>query len=55
MLETVIVALEKLHMDKLTVGVISHVPELRARLPRRLVVLPAEPGGKGSRVFLETL
>ncbi|MFE5319937.1 AAA family ATPase [Paenibacillus sp. NPDC056579] len=55
LLETVIVALEKLHMDKLTVGVISHVPELRARLPRRLVVLPAEPGGKGSRVFLETL
>ncbi|MCS7463479.1 SMC family ATPase, partial [Paenibacillus doosanensis] len=55
LLETVIVALEKLHMDKLTVGVISHVPELRARLPRRLVVQPAEPGGKGSSVFLETL
>jgi len=55
LLETVIVALEKLHYDKLTVGVISHVPELRARLPRRLVVQPAEPGGKGSSVYLETL
>lgn len=55
LLETVIVALEKLHMDKLTVGVISHVPELRARLPRRLVVEPAEPGGRGSRIVLETL
>ncbi|WP_282941461.1 SMC family ATPase [Paenibacillus sp. RC67] len=55
LLETVIVALEKLHFDKLTVGVISHVPELRARLPRRLVVQPAEAGGKGSSVYLETL
>ncbi|KIL41700.1 hypothetical protein SD70_04785, partial [Gordoniibacillus kamchatkensis] len=42
LLETVIHALEKLHTDKLAVGVISHVPELRARLPRRLVVEPAE-------------
>ncbi|WP_165842177.1 AAA family ATPase [Paenibacillus xerothermodurans] len=55
LLETVIVALEKLHLDKLTVGVISHVPELRARLPRRLVVQPPEPGGRGSTLSLETL
>ncbi|MEK8129654.1 SbcC/MukB-like Walker B domain-containing protein, partial [Paenibacillus filicis] len=55
LLDAVVTALEKLHMDKLTVGVISHVPELRARLPRRLVVHPAEPGGRGSRVELETM
>jgi len=55
LLETVVTALEKLHMDKLTVGVISHVPELRARLPRRLIVHPAEPTGRGSRVDIETL
>jgi exonuclease SbcC len=55
LLETVIIALEKLHFDRLTVGVISHVPELRARLPRRLVVQPPEPGGRGSTVFIETL
>ncbi|TVX97433.1 SbcC/MukB-like Walker B domain-containing protein [Paenibacillus cremeus] len=55
LLEAVITALEKLHLDKLTVGVISHVPELRARLPRRLVVHPAEPGGRGSRIALETM
>ncbi|SDC71997.1 exonuclease SbcC [Paenibacillus sp. UNCCL117] len=55
LLDAVVTALEKLHMDKLSVGVISHVPELRARLPRRLVVLPAEPGGRGSRVVLETM
>ncbi len=55
LLETVIHALEKLHMDRLTVGVISHVPELRARLPRRLIVQPAEPLGRGSRVFIESM
>ncbi|WP_036666975.1 SbcC/MukB-like Walker B domain-containing protein, partial [Paenibacillus darwinianus] len=55
LLETVITALEKLHTDKLSVGVISHVPELRARLPRRLIVAPAEPSGAGSRIRLETM
>lgn len=55
LLETVIIALEKLHFDRLTVGVISHVPELRARLPRRLVVQSPEAGGSGSVVHLETL
>ncbi|MFC0212069.1 AAA family ATPase [Paenibacillus chartarius] len=55
LLETVIHALEKLHTDRLAVGVISHVAELRARLHRRLVVEPAEPSGRGSRVRLERL
>ncbi|WP_010270376.1 AAA family ATPase [Paenibacillus senegalensis] len=55
LLDTVIGALEKLHIDKLTVGIISHVPELRARLPRRLIVSQAEPAGQGSRIHLEAL
>ncbi|MCR8845804.1 SMC family ATPase [Paenibacillus sp. SC116] len=55
LLDTVITALEKLHHDKLAVGVISHVPELRARLPRKLVVTPAEQAGRGSRIGLESL
>mgnify|MGYP001160568693 CR=1 FL=1 len=55
LLETVVTALERLHLDRLTVGVISHVAELRARLPRRLVVTPAEPAGRGSRISLESL
>jgi exonuclease SbcC len=55
LLETVITALEKLHNDTLAVGVISHVPELRARLPRRLIVTASEPSGRGSRVELETM
>ncbi|WP_339306703.1 SMC family ATPase [Paenibacillus sp. FSL R5-0519] len=55
LLDTVITSLEKLHDDRLAVGVISHVPELRARLPRKLVVIPAGEAGNGSRVVLETL
>lgn len=50
LLDTVITSLEKLHNDQLSVGIISHVPELRARLPRKLIVVPAEQGG-GDRTF----
>lgn len=46
-------ALERLQAEDLTVGVITHVDEVRARMPRRLVVTPAVPGGPGSRVSIE--
>ncbi|AZN40458.1 AAA family ATPase [Paenibacillus albus] len=55
LLDTVITALERLHNETLAVGVISHVPELRARLPRRLIVTASEPAGRGSTVALETM
>lgn len=55
LLDTVITSLEKLHNDQLAVGVISHVPELRARLARKLVVVPAEDAGGGSKVMMEQL
>ncbi|MBM7643942.1 exonuclease SbcC [Scopulibacillus daqui] len=55
LLETVVTSLEKLHMNQLSIGIISHVPDLRERMPRKLYVEPAEPSGKGSRVRLETL
>jgi exonuclease SbcC len=55
LLDMVIGALEKLHTDRLAVGVISHVPELRARLVRKLIVHPAEPSGRGSRITIEEL
>lgn len=55
LLDTVITSLEHLHHDHLSVGIISHVAELRSRLPRKLVVIPAESGGEGSRVILENL
>ncbi|AET65904.1 ATPase involved in DNA repair [Desulfosporosinus orientis DSM 765] len=53
LLETVMNTLEKLHLQNLTIGIISHVPELKNRLSRRLVLTPAEAGGAGSRVKLE--
>ncbi|MGG0811382.1 AAA family ATPase [Paenibacillus alvei] len=53
LLDTVVTALEKLHSDRLSVGVISHVPELRARLARKLAVIPAEQAGQGSRIVME--
>ncbi|MFC6387625.1 SbcC/MukB-like Walker B domain-containing protein [Sporolactobacillus kofuensis] len=55
LLDTVVTALEKLHMRRLAIGVISHVPEMRERLPRRLIVTPALPSGHGSRVQMEML
>jgi exonuclease SbcC len=53
LLEVVLDALERLRMSDFTIGVISHVPEMRVRMPRRLVVTPAEPLGAGSRIQLE--
>ena len=53
LLETVMNTLEKLHLQNLTIGIISHVPELKNRLARRLIVTPAEAGGTGSKVQLE--
>lgn len=55
LLDTVITSLERLHNDQLSVGIISHVPELRARLPRKLIVVPALPGGGGSTIRLEKM
>lgn len=55
LLDTVVTSLEKLQHSSLAVGVISHVPELQSRLPRRLHVVPAEPGGRGSRITYETM
>ncbi|TGE31518.1 AAA family ATPase [Desulfosporosinus sp. Sb-LF] len=53
LLETVMNTLEVLHLQNLSIGIISHVPELKNRLARRLVVTPAEAGGAGSKVQLE--
>ncbi|MFB5661768.1 AAA family ATPase [Alteribacillus sp. HJP-4] len=55
LLETVMTSLEKLQTDKLAVGIISHVPELQDRLPKKLHVYPAEPGGAGTTLEMSTL
>ncbi|MGO0063225.1 AAA family ATPase [Brevibacillus fluminis] len=53
LLEVVLHALERLRMNDLTIGIISHVPELRVRMPRRLIVTPPEPLGAGSQIHVE--
>ncbi|MCM3718664.1 SbcC/MukB-like Walker B domain-containing protein [Fictibacillus phosphorivorans] len=53
LLDTVVTALEKVQMENFAIGVISHVPELKARLTKRLIVEPAEHAGKGTRVKLD--
>lgn len=53
LLDVVINSLERLHSERLKVGIISHVEELRQRIPRKLIVDPAIPGIRGSRVTLE--
>ncbi len=54
LLDVVMSSLERLHHDRLTIGVISHVPELRARMLRRLIVSSAEPSSlQGTTVRIE--
>lgn len=52
LLEIVMQSLERLHNDKLSVGIISHVEELKNRVPVKLVVMPSE-AGSGSKVKIE--
>lgn len=53
LLEIVMNSLEKLHNSRLSVGIISHVEELKNRVPVKLVVTPAKQGEGGSKVKLE--
>lgn len=55
LLDTVMSALENLQTKNISVGIISHVPELKERLSRKLFVRPAEPGGKGSSVHFSPM
>lgn len=52
LLEVVMQSLERLHSDKLSVGIISHVEELKNRVPIKLVVKSSEVG-EGSKVKIE--
>lgn len=53
LLDIVMTSLEKLHSDKLCVGIISHVEELKSRVPVKIVLSPAKQGQGGSKVKLE--
>lgn len=53
LLDTVMTSIERLHSSRLSVGIISHVEELKNRVPVKLIVTPAKPGEGGSKVALE--
>ena len=52
-LEIVMEALEKIRDRKRSVGVISHVEEIKARIPVRLIVEPSRAGEAGSKIHIE--
>lgn len=53
LLDRVIEVLEEIRWkDKMKIGIISHVEDLKIRIPRRLEVSPAIPGERGSLVKL---
>lgn len=53
LLDTVIDSLEKLSSKDRVIGLISHVPELRNRISRRLVINPPTADGAGSSICIE--
>ncbi|MGN9163334.1 SbcC/MukB-like Walker B domain-containing protein [Clostridium sulfidigenes] len=53
LLEVVMSSLERIHNDKLKVGIISHVESIKNRVPVKLVITPAESGRGGSKVKIE--
>lgn len=53
LLEIVMGSLERIHNDKLKVGIISHVEAIKNRVPVKLLLTPAESGRGGTKVRLE--
>lgn len=53
LLEVVMSSLEKIHNDKLKIGLISHVESIKNRVPVKLILQPAEAGRGGSKVRIE--
>ncbi len=53
LLDTVIDSLERLSNKDRVIGLISHVPELKSRITRRLIIDPPNMEGSGSRVRIE--
>lgn len=53
LLEVVMDSIEKIHNDKLKVGIISHVESIKNRVPIKLILSPSKAGEGGSKVKLE--
>lgn len=52
-LDTAMTALEKLYTENLSVGIISHVEEIKNRVPIKLMVSSPIPGIRGSEVHIQ--
>lgn len=53
LLDVVMSSLERIHHDKLKIGIISHVEAIKNRVPIKLILTPAESGKGGTKVKLE--
>ncbi|SHH71055.1 exonuclease SbcC [Clostridium collagenovorans DSM 3089] len=53
LLEVVMGSLERIHNDKLKIGIISHVESIKNRVPVKLMITPAESGKGGSKAKIE--
>lgn len=53
LLETVMDSLEKVHHERLSIGIISHLDTIKNRIPIKLIVSPAVAGMGGSKVRIE--
>ncbi len=53
LLDTVVDSLERLSSNNRIIGLISHVPELKSRIARRLLVEAPDRLGNGSRISIE--
>ncbi|SHJ27074.1 AAA family ATPase [Parasporobacterium paucivorans] len=53
LLETVMDSLEKVHHERLSIGIISHLEAIKNRMPVKLNITPAEAGMGGSKVKIE--
>ena len=53
LLEVLMSSLEKIHNDKLKIGLISHVESVKQRVPVKLIVTPAKSGICGSTIKIE--
>jgi exonuclease SbcC len=53
LLEIVMDSLEKIHNEKLSVGIISHLDAIKNRIPVKLIITPAQAGMGGSKVKID--
>lgn len=53
LLDVVMNSLERLHHERLSIGIISHVESIKNRVPVKLILTPAEAGIGGSKVKIE--